>query len=29
MVDEKGSQRTLSFVDNYQSLRYHFEREVK
>ncbi|MBA3813666.1 MAG: GNAT family N-acetyltransferase [Alphaproteobacteria bacterium] len=29
MVDEKGCQRTLSYVDNYKALRYHFEREVK
>lgn len=28
MLDEKGIQRTLSFVPHYGSLRYHFEREV-
>ena len=29
MLDEKGEKRTLSFVNDYGSLRYHFEREVK
>lgn len=29
MLDENGEPRTLSFVDQYQSLRYHFERGVE
>ena len=29
MEDEEGVVRTLSFVDEYKSLRYHFEREVE
>ncbi|OJW50552.1 MAG: hypothetical protein BGO67_05615 [Alphaproteobacteria bacterium 41-28] len=28
MLDEKGNSRTLSYVTEYGSLRYHFEREV-
>lgn len=29
MLDEEGNPRTLSFVNAYNSLRYHFELEVK
>ncbi len=29
MVDETGTLRTLSFVEKYGSLRYHFERTVE
>ncbi|MBX9621975.1 MAG: GNAT family N-acetyltransferase [Alphaproteobacteria bacterium] len=29
MVDETGTPRTLSFVEKYESLRYHFERTVE
>jgi len=29
MIDEEGRKRTLSFVESYQSLRYHFELEVQ
>lgn len=29
MLDDKENPRTLSFVSKYESLRYHFEREVK